>query len=101
MLEMRDISPLNRWLDEFRDLRQTVLRLTVDFEVSLPEYAEVRGILDELKGTEAIQGRVGVLQADTFALVIDTTDAESLFAGLPDSLTPRPDGRRTPRDRRP
>ena len=80
-----DLASL-RALRDGRDLKQTVLRLTVDFEVTLPEYAEVRGILDELKGTEAIQGRVGVLQADTFALTIDTTDAESLFEGLPDSL---------------
>ena len=81
----RDLASL-RALREPQNLRQTVLRLVVDFEVSLPEYQEVRGILDELKGTEAIQGRVGVLQVDTSGLKIDITDAESQFEGLPESL---------------
>ena len=80
-----DLAAL-RELRDTQDLRQTVLRLTVDFEVTLPGYEEVQGILDELKGTEAIQGRVGVLQADTTGLKIDTTDVESLFEGLPESL---------------
>ncbi len=80
-----DLASL-RALRDTQDLRQTVLRLTVDFEVSLPEYEEVQGILDELKGTEAIQGRVGVLQADTSGLKMDTTDVESLFEDLPESL---------------
>ena len=75
-----------RTLRDRRDLAHTVLRLTVDFRVPLPEYEEALKILDELKGTEAIQGRVGVLQAETRGLEIDTTDAESLFEGLPDSL---------------
>ena len=82
---VEDLASLKAIRDT-RDLRRTVLRLTLDFDVSLPEHEEVQKILDELKGTEAIQGRVGVLQADTGGLRIDITDAESLFEGLPDSL---------------
>ncbi len=82
---VEDLAAL-RTLRDTKDLRQTVLRLTVDFEVPLPEYEEVRRILTELKGTEATQGRVGVLLTDTSGLRMDTTEAESLFHGLPDTL---------------
>lgn len=80
-----DLAAL-RALRDARDLSQTVLRLTVDFEVPLAEYEEVQQILAELKGTEAAQGRVGVLQANTDGLKLDTADAEALFEGLPASL---------------
>ncbi len=75
-----------RALRDTRDLSQTVLRLAVDFEVPLAEYEEVQRVLAELKGTEAAQGRVGVLQLDAGGLKLDTTDAEGLFEGLPASL---------------
>ena len=68
------------------DLRRTVLRLTVDLEVPLADYETVQKILAELKGTEAAQGRVGVLQTITEGLRMDTTDVDRLFEGLPDSL---------------
>lgn len=82
---VRDLAALRALRDD-RDLRQTVLRLTVELEVSLPEYEEVRRILAELKGTEATQGRVGVLVTDTAGLKMDTTDVESLFEDLPETL---------------
>lgn len=83
--EVRDLAAL-RALREGEDLSQTVLRLTVDMEVPLAEYEQVQRILRELKGTEAAQGRVGVLRADVSGLRIDTAGAEDLFDGLPPSL---------------
>ena len=82
---VQDLAAL-RALRDVQELRQTVLRLTVDLEVPLPEYEEVQRILAELKGTDATQGRVGVLLTDTSGLKMDTTDALSLFHGLPESL---------------
>lgn len=82
---VKDFASL-RALRDTPDLSQTVLRLTVDFEVPLAEYEEVQRVLAELKGTAAAQGRVGVLQLDASGLKMDTTDAESLFEGLPASL---------------
>ncbi len=75
-----------RALREDQNLGQTVLRLTVDMEVPLAEFEQVQRILGELKGTEAVQGRVGVLRADVSGLRIDTEGAEILFAGLPAPL---------------
>ncbi len=80
-----DLAEL-RALRESQDLGQTVLRLTVDMKVPLAEFEQVQRILDELKGTEAAQGRVGVLRADVSGLSIDTEGAEILSAGLPAPL---------------
>ena len=80
-----DLASLKALCDA-KDLKQTVLRLTVDLEVPLRQYEEVHRVLGELKGTEAAQGRVGVLQTITDGLKMDTTDVESLFEGLPASL---------------
>jgi hypothetical protein len=41
------------------DLQSTVLRLTLDLTVSVPEMKEVEDILDTLKGTEAANPRAG------------------------------------------
>ena len=73
-------------LRDGQDLTQTVLRLTVDMQVPLAEYEQVRRILAELKGTEAVQGRVGVLRADVSGLRIDTEGVEGLFEDLPGPL---------------
>ena len=81
----RDLTAL-RALSDGQDLNQTVLRLTVDMKVPLAEYEQVQRILAELKGTEAAQGRVGVLRADVSGLSIDTEDVEGLFDGLPGPL---------------
>lgn len=82
---VEDLAAL-RALREDQNLGQTVLRLTVDMEVPLAEFEQVQRILGELKGTEAVQGRVGVLRADVAGLRIDTEGAEILFAGLPAPL---------------
>ena len=68
------------------ELRRTVLRLTLEMQVSAHEYDEAQSILRELAGTSASHGRVGVLQVDAEGLVLDTTDIESAFADLPDVL---------------
>ena len=75
-----------RALREDPNLGQTVLRLTVDMELPLAEFEQVQRILDELKGTEAAQGRVGVLRADVSGLRIDTEGVEGLFEDLPAPL---------------
>ncbi len=75
-----------RALREDPNLHQTVLRLAVDMEVPLAEFEQVQRILGELKGTEAAQGRVGVLRADVSGLRIDTEDALGLFEDLPAPL---------------
>ncbi len=80
-----DLAAL-RALREDQNLHQTVLRLSVDMEVPLAEFEQVQRILGELKGTEAAQGRVGVLRTDVSGLSIDTEGAEILFAGLPAPL---------------
>ncbi len=82
---VRDLTAL-RALRDGQDLSQTVLRLTVDMEVPLAEFEQVQRILDELRGTEAAQGRAGVLRADLSGLKIDTEGVESLFDGLPAPL---------------
>ena len=73
-------------LRDSEDLSQTVLHLTVDLEVPLQEYEAVHEILAKLKGTETARGRAGVLSTDTGGLKMDTTNVESLFQGLPDTL---------------
>ena len=45
-------------------LEKTVLRLRLDFEASVAELEEVERILEELQGTVATRGLVGVLQVD-------------------------------------
>jgi len=80
-----DLAAL-RALREDPNLGQTVLRLAVDMEVPLAEFEQVQRILGELKGTEAAQGRVGVLRADVSGLRIDTEGVEGLFEDLPAPL---------------
>jgi hypothetical protein len=44
------------------DLRDVVLRLRLDMDVTLTEEAEVERLLEQLTGSEAARGKVGVLQ---------------------------------------
>jgi hypothetical protein len=46
------------------DLVSTVLRLTLDLTVSVPEMEEAEGILNALKGTEAANPRTGAFVCD-------------------------------------
>lgn len=81
----RSIDQL-RSLRESEDLRQCVLRLILDFEVSVAEYDEVQEILDAMKGTAAAHGSVGIIQIDQTALRIGVSDAAEAFDDLPDVL---------------
>mgnify|MGYP001225183215 CR=1 FL=1 len=67
------------------NLTKTVLRLTLDMEVSLEEHEQVELILRELKGTAATHGRVGVLVTDRTKLALKVTGAE-FPPGLPPVL---------------
>lgn len=79
---VRDIESL-RGLLHAPHLRQTVLRLSVDFRATPKELEEAEGILEELQGTAAKHGRVGVLQVERSGLALDTSGIEDAFDGLP------------------
>lgn len=81
----RDVAALRALMDE-RNLRQTVMRLTVELRATPQEYEEVERILEELQGTPAKHGRVGVMQIERDRLELDTRDIEQVFAGLPTVL---------------
>lgn len=68
------------------ELRRTVMRLTLRMRATAAEYEEAERILDELKGTPAQHGSVGVLQLERDGLELDTRDIERSFEGLPPVL---------------
>lgn len=82
---VRDPTAL-RTLADTQDLKQTVLRLTVEMSVSLEEMSEVERILLELKGTEAALGRAGIMQCKRDGLRLDMTGVDSSFVDVPDVL---------------
>jgi DNA repair exonuclease SbcCD nuclease subunit len=66
------------------DLERHVLRLKLDFTVSIVEESEVDRILTLLRGTEAAHPRVGVLErVDTTNLRLVATDPDAFDANLP------------------
>jgi len=69
------------------DLRRCVMRLRLDLGVSPPEFEEVEALLRVLRGTDAVPGRVGVMQVDRSGLQLDTRDLDAVFGDLPDVLT--------------
>lgn len=79
---VHDLAALRALLDD-RSLRQTVLRLKVELTATPQEYEEVERILEELQGTFAKHGRVGVMQIDREGLELDTRDIEAVFGALP------------------
>jgi DNA repair exonuclease SbcCD nuclease subunit len=81
----RSIDELRRLRDE-GELRQCVLRLVLDFEVSVAEYDEVRNILESMKGTEVTQGSVGIMQIEESELRLAVSDAGDAFEDLPEVL---------------
>src|SRR5690606_4953611 len=68
------------------DLRRCVMRLRLEMSVSPPEYEAVEQLLRGLRGTEAMPGRVGVLQVERQGLRLDTRDVDTVFGDLPDVL---------------
>src|SRR5262249_55609953 len=53
-----------RQLTKRGDLGNRVVRLRVSMRVPAPEYDEAERILEDLKGTDARQGRIGILELD-------------------------------------
>jgi DNA repair exonuclease SbcCD nuclease subunit len=82
---VRDIASLRALMDE-RDLGQTIMRLKVELRATPKEYEEIERIFEELQGTPAKHGRVGVIQIERDLLELDTRDIEQVFEGLPDVL---------------
>ncbi len=80
-----DLASLRRLRDR-DDLDRTVLRLNVDMSVTLQEYDEVNSILNELKGTTAAHGRVGVMQIDRTRLSLAPTSVDEFPPEMPDIL---------------
>lgn len=69
-----------------RDLSQHVLRLVLDMKARVDEFDAVERILVELSGTEALHGKVGVLQLDRTRLSLETSRVEDALDGAPDVL---------------
>ncbi len=82
---LRSLESL-RALAEEPDLKETVLRLKLELKATPQEFDEVERLLEELKGTPAKHGRVGVIQIQRDGLELDTRDIEQLFEQLPDVL---------------
>lgn len=68
------------------DLRDCVLRLTLEMEVSLAEESRVEAIIRELQGDETAHGRAGVLQVNRQGVRLSTADLGGFEENLPDVL---------------
>ena len=68
-----------------QDLRECVVRLTLDLEATLAEQDRVEAILSELKGSEVTHGKAGVLQVDRRRVDLNT-GAMGDFPELPEVL---------------
>jgi DNA repair exonuclease SbcCD nuclease subunit len=66
------------------DLSRRVLRVQVEMTLAAPEFEEAERILQDLEGTHAKHGLVGVLQLDRSALSLDTATIDAHCQGLPD-----------------
>ncbi|MDX2093061.1 MAG: DNA repair exonuclease [Kofleriaceae bacterium] len=82
---VHDVEAL-RTLRDDPSLRQSVMRLKLKLRVTPEEYEEAERILEELEGTPAQHGRVGVLQIEREGLELDTRDIEQTFEKLPPVL---------------
>jgi len=69
-----------------RDLSQHVLRLVFEMRARVDELDAVERILVELEGTEALHGKVGVLQVERSGLVLETSGLEDALEGAPEVL---------------
>jgi DNA repair exonuclease SbcCD nuclease subunit len=68
------------------DLERRVLRLRVEMCLPAPEYEEAERLLDDLFGSAAKHGRVGVLQLDQSGLTLETMTIDSYCSDLPEVL---------------
>jgi DNA repair exonuclease SbcCD nuclease subunit len=83
--EIRDLPAL-RSLRDRSDLQQVVLRLRLDLRLPAPDYEEAVRLLDDLEGTSAKQGRVGVLDLDRLGLTLDASSIDAYCTELPHVL---------------
>ncbi len=79
MAELRDLRART-------DLDRRVLRLRVEMCVPAPEYEEAERLLEDLEGTVAKHGRVGVLQLERAGLVLETSSIDVYCKDFPDVL---------------
>ena len=68
------------------DLTDRVLRLHVEMRVTAPEYEEAERLLEDLAGTTARHGRVGILELDRQGLQLETASIDTFCTDLPDVL---------------
>lgn len=68
------------------DLHNRVLRLHIEMRVAAPEYEEAERLIEELIGTDAKHGKVGILELDRSELTLDTESVASHCASLPPVL---------------
>jgi len=68
------------------DLSNHVLKLHVTMTLPPLEYDEAERILEDLAGTDAKHGRVGVFVLDRKGLDMDTLSAEQVFADQPEII---------------
>jgi DNA repair exonuclease SbcCD nuclease subunit len=83
--EVRTVDEL-RALVRRSDLGDRVLRLRVQMRVPAPAYEETEGLLEELEGTSARHGLVGVLELDRQGLELETDDVDVYCTDLPEVL---------------
>lgn len=69
-----------------RNLRTTVLDLTVEMRLPADHYAQAERLLTQLEGTSALHGRAAIVRLDRSGLELDTGNIEDHFATLPDVL---------------
>jgi DNA repair exonuclease SbcCD nuclease subunit len=82
---VRTLSEL-RALRSEQNLARAVMRLVLDLRLSASEYEEAEAILRELKGKNAVAGRVGILRLDRNRMLLDTDGIENSIENLPDVL---------------
>jgi len=58
----------------------------LELKARLDEFDAIERILVELEGTEALHGKVGVLQLDRSRLALETSKMEDALEGAPDVL---------------
>jgi DNA repair exonuclease SbcCD nuclease subunit len=65
------------------DLKDCVLRLSLNLQVSVTQLDKVEAILVELQGNEAAHGKAGIVLLDRTGLEIDSSDMGGFEANLP------------------
>lgn len=66
-------------------LADTVLRLVAELHLPAPELEEAGRLLTELKGTDAVHGRAGILQLER-RITLDARGIEAVLVDLPEVL---------------